>query len=69
MLFQLTVELYEMLERVNRHVDEIRFMDPISDFLYPVPQISPPFDLHILYLFLFYLFMRVNLIINLFALC
>jgi len=32
---QLTVELYEMLEAVNRKVQHLRFMDPISDFLYP----------------------------------
>jgi len=32
---QLTVELYEMLEAVNRKVEHLRFMDPISDFLYP----------------------------------
>jgi len=32
---QLTVELYEMLEAVNRKVDHLHFIDPISDFLYP----------------------------------
>jgi len=32
---QLTVELYEMLEAVNRKNEHLRFMDPISDFLYP----------------------------------
>jgi len=32
---QLTVELYEMLEAINRKVEHLHFMDPISDFLYP----------------------------------
>jgi len=32
---QLTVELYEMLEAINRKVEHLRFIDPISDFLYP----------------------------------
>ena len=33
--FQLTVELYEMLETVDKFNSHLRFMDPISDFLYP----------------------------------
>ena len=38
---QLTVELYEMLEAVNRKVEHLRFMDPISDFLYPYINLLP----------------------------
>ena len=33
--FQLTVELYEMLEIMDKCNEHLRFMDPISDFLYP----------------------------------
>ena len=34
-IFQLTIELYEMLENVDSSNEHMRFMDPISDFLYP----------------------------------
>lgn len=33
---QLTVELYEILQNVDKTGEHLRFLDPISDFLYPL---------------------------------
>ena len=51
---QLTVELYEMLEVVNRKVEHLRFVDPISDFLYPLASVfthkpNDVFVFHVVY--------------------
>lgn len=35
-MLEVTVELYEMLEKVDRSVEDLRFMDSISDFLYHI---------------------------------
>ncbi|ELT94621.1 hypothetical protein CAPTEDRAFT_178592 [Capitella teleta] len=35
-LLELTVELYEMLENVDKSVDHLHHMDPITDFLYHI---------------------------------
>ncbi|PVD23184.1 hypothetical protein C0Q70_16447 [Pomacea canaliculata] len=35
-LMELTVELYEMMVNVDKHSDHMRFIDPISDFLYHI---------------------------------
>jgi len=35
-VFDLTVELYELLEQVDKHTAEIRLVDPICDLLYHI---------------------------------
>lgn len=34
-LLKITIELYEMLERVDKTGADLQFVDPICDFLYP----------------------------------
>ena len=34
-ILQLTTELYEILEIVDKSSDHLYYMDPITDFLYP----------------------------------
>lgn len=36
LLLQLTVELYEILENVDKASEHMYMMNPISDFLYPL---------------------------------
>nr|KAG5705860.1 hypothetical protein BaRGS_030750 [Batillaria attramentaria] len=35
-MFQLTVELYEILVKVDKHCEHMQYIDPISDFLYHI---------------------------------
>ena len=35
-VWQLTVELYEILVKVDKHSEHMRYIDPICDCLYPL---------------------------------
>lgn len=35
LFWQLVVELYEILVNVDKSCDHLRYLDPITDFLYP----------------------------------
>lgn len=40
-VLELTIELYELLEQVDKAVPQLKYMDPICDLLYPfVPRLK-----------------------------
>lgn len=39
-LLQITIELYEMLEKVDKTGADLKFVDPICDFLYPLAMLT-----------------------------